>query len=134
MKWEAFHTYLVTANLLVHVNGQNSLSRTTNITNITPIFIQREDLISQTTYVTLRVPLNLTKLVMKTKEVCIITAMMHEFVTEIMKNYKSMLSSNRKIISILRKTLENLCDEDLEAFQELIDIFSLIEFTTETQI
>ena len=89
--------------------GEGGPSVTLNKTDLMNIFIPQGDLIGQTNFATLRASMNITNLFIESREVCTITALMQESLGKILKNNHSLSSSNRKIITILRKTLENLC-------------------------
>ena len=96
------------------------------------IFIPQGDLIGQTNFATLRASMNISTLFLESREVCTITALMKESLSKILKNNRSLSSSNRKIILILKNTLENLCTEDLEGLQQLIETFNLVNLAQET--
>ena len=113
--------------------GEGGPSVTLNKTDLMNIFIPQGDLIGQTNFATLRASMNITNLFIESREVCTITALMQESLGKILKNNHSLSSSNRKIITILRKTLKNLCQEDLESLQQLIETFSLNDLPTETK-
>ena len=77
--------------------------------------------------------MNISVLFIESREVCTITALMKESLSKILKNNQSLSSSNRKIISILRNALINLCEEDLEGLQQLIETFNLVDLPPETK-
>ena len=113
---------------LKFTQGEGGPSVTLNTTDLMNIFIPQGDLIGQTNFATLRASMNISTLFIESREVCTITALMKESLSKILKNNRSLSSSNRKIISILSNTLENLCQEDLEGLQQLIETFNLVDF------
>ena len=118
---------------LIFIQGEDGPSVTLNTTDLMNIFIPQGDLIGQTNFATLRASMNISTLFIESREVCTITALMKESLSKILKNNRSLSSSNRKIISILRHTLENLCEEDLEGLQQLIETFNLVDLPPVTK-
>ena len=102
---------------VMFIQGEGGPSETLNTTDLMNIFIPQGDLIGQTNFATLRVSMNISTLFIESREVCTITALMKESLSKILKDNRILSFSNRKIISILRKTLENLSEEDLESLQ-----------------
>ena len=117
----------------IHVCSCSGPTVTLNTTDLMNIFIPQGDLIGQTNFATLRASMNISTLFLESKEVCTITAIMKESLSKILKNNRSLSSSNRKIIHILKNTLENLCTEDLEGLQQLIETFNLVNLPPETK-
>ena len=117
---------------LMSIQGEGGSTVTLNTTDLMNIFIPQGDLIGQTNFATLRASMNISTLFME-REVCTITALMKESLSKILKNNRSLSSSNRKIILILKNTLENLCTEDLEGLQQLIETFNLVDLPPETK-
>ena len=115
------------------IQGEGRSTVNLNTTNLMNIFITQGDLIGQTNFTTLRASMNVSTLFIESREVCTITTAMEESLSKISKNNRSLSSSNRKIISILRNTLENLCEEDLEGLQQLIETFNLVGLLPETK-
>ena len=117
----------------IHVCSCSGPTVTLNTTDLMNIFIPQGDLIGQTNFATLRASMNISTLFLESREVCTITALMKESLSKILKNNRSLSSSNRKIISILRNALINLCEEDLEGLQQLIETFNLVDLPPETK-
>ena len=124
---------MVTCLNIMSIQGEGGSSVTLNTTDLMNIFIPQGDLIGQTNFATLRASMNISTLFLESKEVCTITAIMKESLGKILKNNRSLSSSNRKIIHILKNTLENLCTEDLEGLQQLIETFNLVDLPPETK-
>ena len=91
-------------------------------TNLTNFFLPRGPIVAQSNFATLRISFNISTIFDESTEVCRLTKIMDEYITQRMKT-ASLSKPNKKVIFVLKRNLVNLCKDDLEILSQLKEIF-----------
>ena len=102
-------------------------------TNLTNFFLPRGPIVAQSNFATLRISFNISTIFDEPTEVCRLTKIMDEYITQRMKT-ASLSKPNKKVIFVLKRNLVNLCRDDLEILSQLKEIFGLSQIPLDPRL